>query len=301
MIIQIVLLTILFGVYLFCCNYISLDSKEITYCVFFRKKNITKLFKILQSYNKNNNNERIIVKTVKNGLLSYPNSSSNLNSQASQESPSDRIPAYIALRDIFESWMPPYKKYFVKGKISLNFLAYKYVYLSLLFVFLITLCLLIINFFKETGMNEKVLYCLIVVFLSSSIALFLLFLAKTLLKQKLLNEYIVDSIENKIITEKPKNGDLASLAKFVEAFSKYTDSNYSEHLSLRNELWLILGQIYLSLFSVTCIIMLLILEIISSEAGLAIITGISGFSIAKGVKGLNKPSNNKEKYQINDD
>lgn len=150
-------------------------------------------------------------------------------------------------------------------------------------------------------MNDKVLYCLIVVFFSSSIALFLLFLAKTLLKQKLLNEYIVDSIDNKIIIEKPKNGTLASWARFVEAFNEYTDSNYSEHLSLRNELWLILGQIYLSLFIVTCIIMLLILEIISSEAGLAIITGITGFSIAKGVKGLNKPTNNKDKYQINND
>lgn len=149
MIIEIVLLTILFGIYLFCCVCIYFDSKEITYCVFFRRKDITTLFNKLQLYNKNNNNERINVKPVKNGLLSYPNSSSNLNSKPSQESPSDGPPASITIGNILDSWISPYKKYFVTGKISLNYLAYKYVYLCLLLVFLITLCLLIIEILRR--------------------------------------------------------------------------------------------------------------------------------------------------------
>lgn len=57
-------------------------------------------------------------------------------------------------------------------------------------------------------------------------------------------------------------------------------SNYRER---RNEYWTTYGQIVLSIFIVAVLTVLLLTKTISAEAGLPILSGISGFAIAKTV------------------
>jgi hypothetical protein len=71
-------------------------------------------------------------------------------------------------------------------------------------------------------------------------------------------------------------------AKFDEVAQVFADtvSNYREQ---RNEFWTTYGQIILSIFIVAVLTVLLLTRTISAESGLPILSGISGFAIAKTV------------------
>lgn len=56
-----------------------------------------------------------------------------------------------------------------------------------------------------------------------------------------------------------------------------------EYLSRRNEFWTLYGQFILSVFVIVCVTILLLTRVISAEAGLPILSGISGFAIGKGL------------------
>ncbi len=51
----------------------------------------------------------------------------------------------------------------------------------------------------------------------------------------------------------------------------------------RNEFWSVYGQIVLAIFIVVILAILLITKTISAEAGLPILSAVSGFAIAKGI------------------
>jgi hypothetical protein len=57
----------------------------------------------------------------------------------------------------------------------------------------------------------------------------------------------------------------------------------SDYRARRNEFWNTLGQIFLSIFIATVITVLLLTKTIDPDAGLPILSGISGFAIAKTV------------------
>ncbi len=57
----------------------------------------------------------------------------------------------------------------------------------------------------------------------------------------------------------------------------------SDYRARRNEFWTTFGQILLSIFIATVITVLLLTKIIEPDAGLPILSGISGFAIAKTV------------------
>jgi len=59
--------------------------------------------------------------------------------------------------------------------------------------------------------------------------------------------------------------------------------SYAEYLQRRNEFWTAYGQVLLAVLIVTVLAILLLTKAISAEAGLPILSGISGFAIAKGV------------------
>jgi hypothetical protein len=58
---------------------------------------------------------------------------------------------------------------------------------------------------------------------------------------------------------------------------------YSDYLQRRNEFWTAYGQIIVAALIIVVLSILLITKTISAEAGLPILSGISGFAIAKGV------------------
>lgn len=61
--------------------------------------------------------------------------------------------------------------------------------------------------------------------------------------------------------------------------------SYADYLQRRNEFWTTYGQVILAIFIVAILSILLLMRVISAEAGLPILSGISGFAIAKGVSG----------------
>ena len=66
---------------------------------------------------------------------------------------------------------------------------------------------------------------------------------------------------------------------------RYVIEGYSDYLQRRNEFWTTYGQVLIAVFIVIVLAILLLTKVISAEAGLPILAGISGFAIAKGVSG----------------
>jgi ABC-type glycerol-3-phosphate transport system permease component len=96
----------------------------------------------------------------------------------------------------------------------------------------------------------------------------------------------------------PKNDKLKEWPMVIEelfhrwtkhGYREYDDipkllfDSYTEFLERRNEFWTSYGQVLLAVLIVIVLTILLITKTISAEAGLPILSGISGFAIAKGV------------------
>ncbi len=64
---------------------------------------------------------------------------------------------------------------------------------------------------------------------------------------------------------------------------KYLNEAYSDYLQKRNEFWSTYGQVVVAVFIVIILAILMLTKIISAEAGLPILSAVSGFAIAKGV------------------
>ncbi|MFH0958593.1 MAG: hypothetical protein V1897_07800 [Pseudomonadota bacterium] len=64
---------------------------------------------------------------------------------------------------------------------------------------------------------------------------------------------------------------------------RYAHDTYTEYLQRRNEFWTTYGQVLIAVLIVIVISVLLMTKTISAEAGLPILSGVSGFAIAKGV------------------
>jgi hypothetical protein len=73
---------------------------------------------------------------------------------------------------------------------------------------------------------------------------------------------------------------------------RYLHDSYTEYLQRRNEFWTSYGQVLIAVLIVIVLSILLMTKTISAEAGLPILSGVSGFAIAKGVaagRGLSMP------------
>ena len=76
---------------------------------------------------------------------------------------------------------------------------------------------------------------------------------------------------------------------------RYVYEGYSEYLQRRNEFWTTYGQVLIAVLIAIVLSILLLTKTISAEAGLPILSGISGFAIAKGVSGAKTISIPKER------
>ncbi len=72
---------------------------------------------------------------------------------------------------------------------------------------------------------------------------------------------------------------------------KYLNDAYSDYLQKRNEFWSTYGQIIAAIFIVIILAILMLTKVISAEAGLPILSAVSGFAIAKSAGSVkNNPS-----------
>lgn len=58
---------------------------------------------------------------------------------------------------------------------------------------------------------------------------------------------------------------------------------YESYLERRNELWTFFGQVVLAILLLTLITILLLLEVISPDAGLPILSAVAGFAMGRGI------------------
>ena len=71
--------------------------------------------------------------------------------------------------------------------------------------------------------------------------------------------------------------------RYYEDIPRLTHDAYTEYLKRRNEFWTAYGQVLLAILIVIVLGILLVTKTISAEAGLPILSAISGFAIAKGI------------------
>jgi len=71
--------------------------------------------------------------------------------------------------------------------------------------------------------------------------------------------------------------------RYYEDIPRLVHDAYTEQLQRRNEFWTAYGQILLAILIVIVLGILLVTKTISAEAGLPILSAISGFAIAKGI------------------
>lgn len=77
---------------------------------------------------------------------------------------------------------------------------------------------------------------------------------------------------------------------YLDDLPRYLHDSYTEYLQRRNEFWTTYGQVLIAVLIVVVLAILLLTKTISAEAGLPILSGISGFAIAKGVSGSKSAS-----------
>lgn len=72
----------------------------------------------------------------------------------------------------------------------------------------------------------------------------------------------------------------------------YVNEAYADYLQKRNEFWSTYGQVVVALFIVIILAILMLTQTITAEAGLPILSAVSGFAIAKGVNSAKNTPNN---------
>lgn len=73
--------------------------------------------------------------------------------------------------------------------------------------------------------------------------------------------------------------------QYYNDIPRFVSEGYSDYLQRRNEFWNTYGQVLIAVLIIIVLTILLLTKAISAEAGLPILSGVSGFAIAKGVSG----------------
>ncbi len=86
--------------------------------------------------------------------------------------------------------------------------------------------------------------------------------------------------------------DFLSTHKIRSNLPVYIKEAYSDYLQKRNEFWSTYGQVVVAIFIVIILAILMLTKTITAEAGLPILSAVSGFAIAKGINSSkNSPAN----------
>ncbi len=86
--------------------------------------------------------------------------------------------------------------------------------------------------------------------------------------------------------------DFLSTHKIRSNLPVYLNEAYADYLQKRNEFWSTYGQVVVAVFIVIILAILMLTKTITADAGLPILSAVSGFAIAKGVTSSKNTPNN---------
>ena len=138
-------------------------------------------------------------------------------------------------------------------------------------------------------MNDEYIFwiCIIVSIIGLAIIIGLILFGMVIMRVKLFkninNEYFIDKFLFHWLDNNQNR---------LNNIPQHFENAYTEYLQRRNEFWTSYGQIIIAILIAIILCILLLTKSISAEAGLPILSAISGFAIAKGVsssKSVNLP------------
>lgn len=103
-----------------------------------------------------------------------------------------------------------------------------------------------------------------------------------------------------------KNSEFFNYSKYLEFMNKnnirpnmpkYLNEAYSDYLSKRNEFWSTFTQVIVAAFIIFILAILMLANVISAEAGLPILSAVSGFAIAKSTKSEKANTSSRDELQ----
>ena len=135
-------------------------------------------------------------------------------------------------------------------------------------------------------MNESIiLWAIILVVVVTSLVIISIFCFGKFLFNQRIFESQKNLMNESVMTALEKTNYTISLFRSLNNILRDFDEK-------RNDFWTIYGQIIICLFIICIIALLLLTKVISPEAGLPILSAISGFAIAKGSTVKNNPNDN---------
>ncbi|BDX06505.1 hypothetical protein [Planctobacterium marinum] len=146
-------------------------------------------------------------------------------------------------------------------------------------------------------MHEKIVLSVLLAVIGIIFTFGLVWFAYTLIKQNKRSDEkefyhpAIDDLLHHWALHKYKDYDL---------IPRLISDSYSEYLQRRNDFWTAYGQVLLAILIVIVLAILLITKTISAEAGLPILSGISGFAIAKGASAAKTSNNNPGPRRFNE-
>jgi hypothetical protein len=137
-------------------------------------------------------------------------------------------------------------------------------------------------FYKTTDMEDFIIPAtiILVTLLTILVIVGIWFFGRFIFSQRVIECKSKEQIEKHLhyLIHDLKDHDRYSFLKILTLFTNLSN-DFSEK---RNDFWTAYGQIIICVFIVCIIALLLLTKVISAEAGLPILSAISGFAIAKG-------------------
>lgn len=127
---------------------------------------------------------------------------------------------------------------------------------------------------------------ILVVLITAGLVLCIFFFGKYLFNSERRHGFELDYLFNRI-EDLIRSNNYPAISNAIKAISTYL----SDSLEHRNEFWATYGQIVISIFLVCIITLLLLTHTITAEAGLPLLSAISGFTIAKGAEAKKRKDN----------
>ncbi len=126
--------------------------------------------------------------------------------------------------------------------------------------------------------NQILLICLLLAVIGLIVVAGIMWFGFTISRNSDKNKYFPHPLWDEFLHHMYKRGP-----GHFDEIPRLVHDSYTEYLQRRNEFWTAYGQVILAVLIVVVLSILLVTGTISAEAGLPILSGISGFAIAKGV------------------
>ncbi|GLI33268.1 hypothetical protein [Desulforhabdus amnigena] len=130
-------------------------------------------------------------------------------------------------------------------------------------------------------MDQTFWLCVLVSFVGLTVVAGIVFFGLSIFTLNVKKYWIDNPFFIRLLELWDRDGVRPQVRHFMEA--------YVDYLERRNEFWTTYGQVLVAVLIIIVLTILLLTKTITAEAGLPILSAISGFAIAKGVTGT-RPS-----------